>query len=98
MINKCAVDKMCGIPAVTSRILLLKIAVFHRGLRWMFIFHDVNQGCQFCFGRCFVFSIRMECFSFKVFRRTVSELYCLYIYIYSTNIILKFKIFLNSQD
>jgi hypothetical protein len=26
MINKCAVDKMCGIPAVTSRILLLKIA------------------------------------------------------------------------
>jgi hypothetical protein len=26
-----------------------------------------NQGCQFCFGRCFVFSIGMECFSFGVF-------------------------------
>ena len=83
------------------------------------------QGCQFRFGRCFVFSIEMECFSFGVFRRAVSELYCSYIYIYiyiyiystniiqiqdkliinyaiqtqcQTNIILKFKIFLNSQD
>ena len=63
----------------------------------------------------------MEYFSFGVFRRAVSRLYCLYIYIYiystniiqiqdkliinyviqthyQTNIILKFKIFLNSQD
>jgi hypothetical protein len=61
----------------------------------------------------------MECFSFGVFRRAISGLYCSYIYIYSTNIIqiqdkliinyamqtqcqtniiLKFKIFLNSQD
>ena len=46
-----------------------------------------SQGYQFRFGRCFVFSIGMECFSFGVFRRAVSELYCLYIYIYSTNII-----------
>jgi hypothetical protein len=77
------------------------------------------QGCQFRFGRCFVFSIGMKCFSFEMFRCTVSGLYCSYIYIYSiniiqiqdkliinyviqtqcqTNIILKFKIFLNSQD
>jgi hypothetical protein len=79
------------------------------------------QGCQFCFGRCFVFSIGMECFSFGVFRRAVSGLYCSYIYIYiysiniiqiqdkliinyaiqiqyQTNIISKFKIFLNSQE
>jgi hypothetical protein len=74
---------------------------------------------------CFIFSIGMECFSFEVFRRVVSGLYCshthtdIYIYIYSTNIIqiqdkliinyaiqtqcqtniiLKFKIFLNNQD
>jgi hypothetical protein len=66
----------------------------------------------------------MECFSFGVFRRAISGLYCSYIYIYiyiyystniiqiqdkliinyamqtqcQTNIILKFKIFLNSQD
>ena len=82
-----------------------------------------KQGCQFRFGRCFVFSIGMECFSFGVFRRAVSGLYCSYIYIYiyinstniiqiqykliinyaiqtqcQTNIISKFKIFLNSQD
>jgi len=83
-----------------------------------------SQGCQFRFGRCFVFSIGMECFSFGVFRRAISGLYCSYIYIYiyiyystniiqiqdkliinyamqtqcQTNIILKFKIFLNSQD
>jgi hypothetical protein len=66
---------------------------------------------------CFVFLIRMKCFNFRVFRRAVSGLYCLYIYISNiiqiqdkliinyaiqtqcqTNIILKFKIFLNSQD
>jgi hypothetical protein len=41
-----------------------------------------EQGCQFCFGRCFVFSIGMECFSFGVFRRAVSKLYCSYTYIY----------------
>jgi len=41
-----------------------------------------NQGCQFRFGRCFVFTIGMECFSFGVFRRAVSGLYCSYIYIY----------------
>ena len=73
-----------------------------------------NQGCQFRFGRCFVFSIGMECFSFGVFQGCT-----IYIYIYKTNIIqiqdkliinyaiqtqcqtniiLKFKIFLNSQD
>jgi hypothetical protein len=48
-----------------------------------------SQGCQFRFGRCFIFSIGMECFSFGVFRRAVSELYCsyIYIYIYATNII-----------
>jgi hypothetical protein len=82
-----------------------------------------HQGCQFRFGRCFVFSIGMECFSFGVFRRAISGLYSIYIYIYiyiysikiiqiqdkliinyaiqtqcQTNIILKFKIFLNSQD
>jgi hypothetical protein len=33
------------------------------------------------------FLIEMKCFNFRVFRRTVSGLYCLYIYIYSTNII-----------
>ena len=77
----------------------------------------LTQGCQFRFGRCFVFSIGMECFSFGVFRRAVSGLYCSYIYITNiiqiqdkliinyaiqrqcqTNIILKFKIFLNSQN
>jgi len=78
-----------------------------------------KQGCQFRFDRCYVFSIVMECFSFGVFRCAVSGLNCIYIYIYSTNIIqiqdkliinyaiqtqcqtniiLKFKIFLNSQD
>jgi len=78
-----------------------------------------GQGCQFRFGRCFVFSIGMECFSFGVFQRAVSGLYCSCVYIYSTNIIqiqdkliinyaiqtqcqtniiLNFKIFLNSQD
>ena len=54
-----------------------------------------NQGCQFHFDKCFVFSIEMTCFSFIVIRRAVSGLYCLvyiyiyiYIYIYnSTNII-----------
>jgi hypothetical protein len=40
----------------------------------------LNQGCQSHFGRCFVFSIGMECFSFGVFRRAVSGLYCSYIY------------------
>ena len=40
------------------------------------------QGCQFRFGRCFILSIGMECFSFEVFRRAVSGLYCSYIYIY----------------
>jgi hypothetical protein len=80
------------------------------------------------------FSIEMECFSFEMFRRAVSGLYCSYIYIYNyiyisglnyiyiynstniiqiqdkliinyaiqkqcqTNIISKFKIFLNNQD
>ena len=43
------------------------------------------QGCQFYFGRCFVFLIGMECFSFGVFRHAVSGLY--WSYIYSTNII-----------
>ena len=82
-----------------------------------------DQGCQFRFGWCFVFSIGTECFSFGVFRRAVSGLYYIYIYIYiyiystniiqiqdkliinyaiqtqcQTNIILKFKIFLNNQD
>jgi len=82
-----------------------------------------NQGCQFRFGMCFVFSIGIKYFCFGVFRRAVSGLYCLYIYIYiyiystniiqiqdkliinyaiqtqcQTNIISKFKIFLNSQD
>ena len=79
----------------------------------------VKQGCEFCFDRCLIFSIQMEYFSFEVFRRAVLGLYCLYIYIYltniiqiqdkliinyaiqiqcRTNIISKFKIFLNSQD
>jgi len=53
------------------------ISHFHSGIG-----NGCNQGCQFCFGRCFVFSIGMECFSFEVFRRAVSGLYCLYIYIY----------------
>jgi len=84
-----------------------------------------DQDCQFRFGMCFVFSIGIECFSFEIFRRAVSRLYCSYIYIYiyiyiystniiqiqdkliinyaiqtqyQTNIISKFKIFLNSQD
>ena len=26
-----------------------------------------HQGCQFHFGRCFVFLIRMKCFSFRVY-------------------------------
>jgi hypothetical protein len=78
------------------------------------------QGCQFRFGRCFVFSIGMKCFSFEMFRYTFRDCTVhIYIYIYSiniiqiqdkliinyviqtqcqTNIILKFKIFLNSQD
>jgi len=55
-----------------------------------------DQGLQFRLGRCFVFSIGMEYFSFGVFRRAVSgctvhththtQIY-IYIYIYSTNII-----------
>ena len=45
---------------------------------------SLMQGCQFRFGRCFVFSIEMECFSFGVFRRAVSGLYCSYIYIQQT--------------
>ena len=78
-----------------------------------------DQGCQFRFGKCFIFLIGMECFSFGVFRRAVSGLCYIYIYStniiqiqdkliinyaiqtqyqYQTNIILKFKIFLNSQD
>ena len=80
-----------------------------------------GQGCQFRFGRCFVFLIGMKCFSFGVFQRAISGFYCSYIYIYiystniiqiqdklninyaiqtqcQTNIILNFKIFLNSQD
>jgi len=44
----------------------------------------ITQSCQFHFGRCFVFSIGMECFSFGVFRRAVSGLYCSYIYIQQT--------------
>jgi len=36
--------------------------------------------CQFRFDRYFVFSIEIECFSFRVFRRAVSGLYCSYIY------------------
>jgi hypothetical protein len=80
---------------------------------------EVGQGCQFPFCKCFIFLIGMKCFSFGIFWRAVSGLYCSYIYIYSTNIIqiqdkliinytiqtqcqiniiLKFKIFLNSQD
>ena len=72
-----------------------------------------TQDCQFCFDRYFVFSIEIKYFSFGVFRRAVLRLYnstniiqiqdkliinyaiqtqC------QTNIILKFKIFLNSQD
>jgi hypothetical protein len=52
-----------------------------------------NQGSQFHFDKCFVFSIEMKCFSFRVLRYAVAGLYCLvyiyiYIYIYnSTNII-----------
>ena len=75
----------------------------------------IYQGCQFCFDRCFVFSIGMECFSFEVFRGCTVHIY-IYIYINiiqiqdkliinyaiqtqcQTNIILNFKIFLNSQD
>ena len=45
-----------------------------------------NQGCQFRFGRCFVFSIGIECFSFGVFRRAVSGFY-IYICVCETNII-----------
>jgi hypothetical protein len=40
-----------------------------------------NQGCQYRFGRCFVFSIGTECFDFVTFRRAVSGLYCSSIYI-----------------
>ena len=40
-----------------------------------------NQGCQFRFSRCFVFSIGTECFDFGAFRRAVSELYRSSIYI-----------------
>jgi len=60
---------------------------------------------------CFVFLIKIKYFNFEIFRRAVSELYCLYIYIQDkliinyviqtqcqTNIILKIKIFLNDQD
>ena len=61
-----------------------KISIF---FLWTCMILVSNQGCQFCFYRCFVFSIEMECFSFGVFRRAVSGLYCLYIYIYSTNIV-----------
>jgi len=85
-----------------------------------YIKNNTRQGYQFYFDRYFVFSIGMKCFSSGVFRRTVSGLYCSYIYIYNstniiqiqdklfinyaiqiqyqTNIISKFKIFLNSQD
>jgi len=52
----------------------------------LFHFGDKYQGCQFCFDRCFVFSIGMKCFSFGVIRRAISGLYCSYIY-NSTNII-----------
>jgi hypothetical protein len=41
-----------------------------------------NKGCQYRFGRCFVFSIGTECFGFGAFRRAVSGLYCSSIYIY----------------
>ena len=65
-----------------------------------------SQGCQFRFGRCFIFSIGMKCFSFGVFRRAVSELYCshththththTHIYIYATNIIqIQHKLIIN---
>jgi hypothetical protein len=94
--------------------------VFRKG-SWCL--RSCDQGCQFCFGRCFIFSIGIESFSFRVFRRAISGLYYSYIYIYiyiystniiqiqdkliinysiqtqyQTNIISKFKIFLNSQD
>jgi len=44
---------------------------------------------QFYFDRCFIFLIGIESFSFGVFWRAVSGLYCsyIYIYIYITNII-----------
>ena len=47
--------------------------------------YGLYQGCQFRFGRCFVFSIGMECFSFGVFWRAISGLYSSYIYIYIFN-------------
>jgi len=56
-------------------------------------FNPHNQGCQYRFDRCFVFSIVMECFSLGVFRCAILGLYCsyfyiyIYIYIYLTNII-----------
>jgi len=70
-----------------------------------------TQDYQFRFNKYFVFLIKIKYFSFKIFRYTVSgcTVY-IYIYIYKliinyaiqtqcqTNIILKFKIFLNSQD
>ena len=46
---------------------------------------ELGVGCKVVnsvFGRCFIFSIGMKCFSFGVFRRAVSRLYCSYIYIY----------------
>ena len=42
-----------------------------------------KQGCQFRFGRCFVFSIGMECFIFGVpFRGCTVHIY-IYIYIFN---------------
>ena len=40
------------------------------------------KGYQFHFDRCFILLIEMEYFSFGVFWRAVSRLYCSYIYIY----------------
>ena len=73
-----------------------------------------NQGYQFRFVKCFVFSIGMECFSFGVSFRGCTSIYINSINIIQiqdkliinyaiqtqcqTNIISKFKIFLNSQD
>jgi hypothetical protein len=51
----------------------------------------IYQGCQFCFDRCFVFSIGMECFSFEVFRGCIVHIY-IYIYIYMCVCVCVFKI------
>jgi len=45
-----------------------------------YIYHD-SQFSQFCFGRCFIFSITMKYFSFKVFSIPFQN-YTIHIYIY----------------